>query len=105
MEVFYLFSVRYLRSQSLTARGVKGTRAVLIAVGVVTFLQLVFTYAPFMEALFETRPVDLIHGAEIIGIGVALFFILEIEKTVRRRLAVGDTGTPAHPPHDRHDIR
>ncbi len=86
MEVFYLFSVRYLRSQSLTVRGVKGTRAVLIAVGVVTVLQLIFTYAPFMEALFETRPVDFVHGVEIIAIGVALFFVLEIEKTLRRRL-------------------
>ena len=83
MEVFYLFSVRYLRAPSLTLKGILGTRAVLIAVAVVASLQLVFTYAPFMEALFDTRPVDLIHGLEIIGIGVALFAVLEIEKWLR----------------------
>ena len=86
MEVFYLFSVRYLRAPSLTLKGILGTRAVLVAVAVVVSLQLVFTYAPFMEALFDTRPVDFIHGAEIIGVGVALFAILEIEKWLRNRV-------------------
>ncbi|MDX1656938.1 MAG: HAD-IC family P-type ATPase, partial [Candidatus Competibacteraceae bacterium] len=40
MEVFYLFNVRYLGTGSLTWRGVMGTPAVLVAVGVVTALQL-----------------------------------------------------------------
>lgn len=87
MEVFYLFSVRYLRAPSLTLKGILGTRAVLIAVTVVVALQLVFTYAPFMETFFDTRPVDLIHGAEIIGVGIALFAVLEIEKWLRTRIA------------------
>jgi len=49
--------------------------------------QALFTYAPPMERLFDTRPVDLVHGAEIIGIGIALFVVLELEKGVRRYLA------------------
>ena len=85
MEVFYLFSIRYLDSSSLGFSQLKGTPAVLIAVAVVTSLQLLFTYAPFMERLFDTRPVDFIHGLEIIAIGVALFALLELEKWVRRR--------------------
>jgi hypothetical protein len=38
-----------------------------------------------MEQLFDTRPVDLIHGLEVlgIGIGIGLFLVLEIEKLVR----------------------
>jgi hypothetical protein len=43
-------------------------------------LQLTFTYAPFMEAFFDTRPVDFVHGTEILGIAAALFAILEVEK-------------------------
>jgi magnesium-transporting ATPase (P-type) len=82
MEIFYLFSVRRLRAPSLSLGGIRGTRPVLIALAVVVSLQLVFTYAPFMEAFFDTRPVDFVHGAEILGIGVALFAILEIEKRV-----------------------
>ncbi|MDX5334176.1 MAG: cation-transporting P-type ATPase [Gammaproteobacteria bacterium] len=85
MEIFYLFSIRYLDSSSIGWRQVRGTRAVLIAVGVVVALQLLFTYAPFMETFFDTRPVDFIHGVEIIAIGVTLFALLELEKWVRRR--------------------
>jgi len=84
MEIFYLFSVRYLRAPSLTLAGLKGTRHVLVAVGTVAALQLVFTYAPFMELLFDTRPVDLVHGLEILAVGVALFVVLEVEKFLRR---------------------
>ena len=99
MEIFYLFSVRYLRAPSLTLKGMLGTRAVLVAVTVVVSLQLVFTYAPFMEALFDTRPVDFIHGVEIIGVGIALFAVLEIEKWLRIRMSarrgISDGGRPA----------
>jgi len=87
VEVFYLFSVRYLRSPSFTLVGVRGTRAVLAALGLVVALQLVFTYAPFMERLFDTRPVDFLHGAEIIAVGIALFAALEVEKFIVRRVA------------------
>jgi magnesium-transporting ATPase (P-type) len=89
MEIFYLFSVRYLHAPSLTFEGVLGTRPVLIAITVVTVLQLIFTYAPFMRAFFDTRPVEFLHGAGIIAIGVALFAILEVEKLVLRRIAGG----------------
>jgi magnesium-transporting ATPase (P-type) len=87
MEIFYLFSVRYLRTPSLTLQGLKGTRAVLVALVAVAALQLLFTYAPFMSAFFDTRPVDLLRGAEILAVGAALFAILEIEKRLRARLA------------------
>jgi magnesium-transporting ATPase (P-type) len=86
MEVFYLFSVRYLSVTSLTWRGVLGTPAVLYAVGTVTVLQLIFTYAPVMEAFFDTRPVGLLEGAVVILVGAGLFVLLELEKLLRRRL-------------------
>ncbi|MDX1655526.1 MAG: cation transporting ATPase C-terminal domain-containing protein, partial [Candidatus Competibacteraceae bacterium] len=71
---------------SLTWRGVMGTPAVLVAVGVVTALQLLFTYAPVMERLFDTRPVDISHGAVILAVGMVLFALLELEKWGQRRL-------------------
>ena len=85
MEVFYLFSVRYLYAPSFTLKGLLGTRAVLIAVTTVVVLQLIFTYAPFMEQLFDTRPVDFVHGVEILMLGVILFVVLELEKGIWRR--------------------
>ncbi|HUF22151.1 MAG TPA: cation-transporting P-type ATPase [Burkholderiales bacterium] len=86
MEVFYLFSVRYLRTPSFTMTGVKGTPSVLVAISLVFGLQLLFTYAPFMGFFFGTQPLGIFQGIEIVLVGVALLFILEIEKWLRRAL-------------------
>jgi magnesium-transporting ATPase (P-type) len=92
MEVFYLFSVRFLGSTSLTWRGALGTRPVLIAVGLVTALQFLFTYAPFMNAFFDTRPLAFVTGLQVVAVGVALMLVLEIEKMLRRVLGGGRQG-------------
>jgi magnesium-transporting ATPase (P-type) len=86
LEIFYLFNVRYLGMPSLTLRGVFGTRAVLTAVGVVSALQLLFTYAPFMQALFQTRPLTIAQSLLVIAVGVAAFAIIELEKAIHHRL-------------------
>ena len=85
MEVFYLFSVRFLRTPSLTLRGIVGTPVVLVSVTAVVALQVMFTYAPFMERFFETRPIGIAEGLPVIAAGLMLFVILEIEKAIRRR--------------------
>jgi len=89
MEIFYLFSIRYLHVTSLTLQGIVGTPAVLIGVAGVFIGQLAFTYLPFMQTLFATRAVSLTDGLAIIGVGVLLLLILEVEKLVRRRLRLG----------------
>jgi magnesium-transporting ATPase (P-type) len=83
LEIFYLFSVRYLRTPALTWRGVLGTRAVLLALASIIALQLLFTYAPFMNALFETRPVQIGDGMVAVALGAALLVLLELEKLGR----------------------
>jgi magnesium-transporting ATPase (P-type) len=85
MEIFYLFSVRYLYQTSFTWSGLFGTPAVLIGVSAIITAQLLFTYAPFMQLMFATRAISLLDGMTILGIGVGLFFVLEFEKFVRRR--------------------
>ncbi len=85
-EIFYLFNVRYLHMRSLTWRGALGTPAVLGAIAVVVVAQLVFTYWPPMHDIFGSRPLTLADGALIIGIGIALMLLLEIEKLLLRRL-------------------
>jgi calcium-translocating P-type ATPase len=90
MEIFYLFNVRYLHMTSFTLRGFIGTPAVLWAVGAVVLAQLAFTYAPWMQRLFDTRAVPLLDGLLIIAVGVALMMLLEVEKVVLRRLRLFD---------------
>ena len=89
LEVFYLLSIRYLHASALGRGGLRITRAVGIAVLVVILLQLIFTYAPFMEEFFDARPIDFLHGAEIIGMGLLFFMLLELEKAIRRRTGWG----------------
>ena len=84
MEIFYLFSVRFLNTTSLSLKAALGTRPVLIAITAVTTLQFLFTYAPFMEAFFDTRPLSVPQGLAIVAVGPALLVILEIEKRVLR---------------------
>jgi len=89
MEVFYLFSVRYLKAPSFTVQGVKGTPRVLVAVFGVFALQLLFTYAPFMQSLFASEALSLSTGMVVVLAGVVVLVILEIEKALLRRLGLG----------------
>lgn len=80
MEVFYLFSVRYRLGGSITWEGVKGTPAVLVAVALVIVLQTLFTYVPFMQALFETEPLGFWQLALCAVAGVAVLVVLDLDK-------------------------
>jgi magnesium-transporting ATPase (P-type) len=84
-EIFYLFNVRYLHMTSFTFRGALGTPPVLAAVLIVVAAQLAFTYAPIMQEMFETHPVQFIDGVVIVGAGVLLMLVLETEKAALRR--------------------
>jgi magnesium-transporting ATPase (P-type) len=98
LEIFYLFNVRFLHTTSITLRGALGTPAVLIALAVVLAAQLAFTYAPFMQAAFDTRPLPLAQGALVVALGVAMLLLLEGEKWLLRRLGVPDLQAPAAAP-------
>ena len=86
MEVFYLFSVRYLKAPSFTWQGVRGTPLVLVAVAAVVVLQALFTYTPLMHTLFQTEALSPAWGVGILACGLGVVCILEIEKAVLRRL-------------------
>ncbi|MCK9541296.1 MAG: HAD-IC family P-type ATPase [Novosphingobium sp.] len=85
-EIFYLFNVRYLHMTSLTWRGAMGTPAVLVAIAVLVIGQALFTYAPFMNAIFRSRPLDVGDWALLLATGIGLMLLLEVEKQVMRRL-------------------
>jgi magnesium-transporting ATPase (P-type) len=89
MEIFYLFSVRYVHGPSTTAHGIFGTPAVLIGVALVVAMQLAFTYVPAMQRVFGTAPIGIVDGLLIVGVGVALLLLVEIEKRVVNRVFAG----------------
>jgi magnesium-transporting ATPase (P-type) len=92
MEVFYLFSVRYLDSPSLTLRGALGTRAVWIVISLILVLQWLFTYAAFMHSLFITAPLSLPVLLIAPAAGLILLLVLDLEKRVRRPRVVPTGG-------------
>jgi calcium-translocating P-type ATPase len=85
LQVFYLFNVRFLHAPAITPRGALGTRAVLWALAAVLAAQLVFTYAPFMNAWFESRPVAPLDGVLVVLAGALVMLLLELEKILLRR--------------------
>jgi len=48
--------------------------------------QIAFTYAPFMNGAFSSRPLGFADGVLIVALGVLLMVVLEGEKLLMRRL-------------------
>jgi magnesium-transporting ATPase (P-type) len=87
MEIFHLFFIRNMHGTSLTWKAVRGTKATWMAVIVVTVGQFAITYLPTLQTIFDTASIPFLDGLVIVGIGMALFAIIEIEKQMRLRLS------------------
>jgi magnesium-transporting ATPase (P-type) len=83
LEIFHLFFIRNIHGTSLTWAAVRGTPVVWTVVIAITAAQCAITYLPPMQAILGTQPVALADGVIIIGIGMAFFAIIEIEKQIR----------------------
>ena len=86
MEIAHLFFIRNIYGTSLNWESVKGTKAVWITVGIITAAQFAITYIPLLQGIFGTEAIALKDGLLIIGVGVLLFFSIEVEKQIRLRL-------------------
>jgi magnesium-transporting ATPase (P-type) len=86
MEIFHLFFVRNFYGTSLTWKALRGTGPVWTTVVVITVAQFAITYVPVLQRIFGTHAVPFLDGLLVVGAGVVLFAILEIEKQVRLRL-------------------
>ena len=85
-ELFYLFNCRSL-TRSMLAVGLFSNRWLLVGVAIMIVLQLAFTYVPFMNTIFHSAPIDPVWWLSILGVGLAIYLIVEAEKWLRRRLA------------------
>jgi magnesium-transporting ATPase (P-type) len=86
MEIFHLLFIRNMYGTSLTWKAVRGTRVVWLTVTCVVLAQFAITYLPPLQNVFATVAIPLWDGFLIVGIGVALFAIIEAEKQLRLRL-------------------
>ncbi len=83
MEIFHLFFIRNIYSTSLTWQAVRGTKVVWTVVIIITIAQFAITYLPPLQAVFETESILFLDGLLIVGVGVVLFIIIELEKQMR----------------------
>jgi magnesium-transporting ATPase (P-type) len=86
-EIFYLFSARYLTESSFNREGLLGNRYILMAIALLIFFQLLFTYLPPMQTLFKTTALDAQAWLRIVLVASSVFFIVEMEKAIIRRIA------------------
>ncbi|MCB1706317.1 MAG: cation-transporting P-type ATPase [Halioglobus sp.] len=86
MEIFHLFFIRNIYSTSLTWKGVRGTKVVWTVVVLITLAQFAITYLAPLQAVFATVAMPVLDGLLIVGVGMTLFAIIEIEKQVRLAL-------------------
>ncbi len=84
-QMFYLFNSRFLRESSLVAGRLFTNPVAWMAVGALIAMQLLYVYAPFMNLWFGSEALEMRHWLVPIGIGFAVFLIVEAEKAVLRR--------------------
>jgi Ca2+-transporting ATPase len=86
VELFYLFNCRSL-TESVFKIGVFSNPWVFAGAGALILIQLLFTYAPFMNRFLSSAPLPLIDWGLIVAAGIITYSIIEIEKWLRRRSA------------------
>ena len=86
VELFYLFNCRSL-DRSMFQLGLFSNPWVTWGVFTTIILQLLFTYVPAMNFLFHTSPIPWETWIPIIGIGLGSYFIVGMEKWIRRRFS------------------
>jgi magnesium-transporting ATPase (P-type) len=90
-QLFYLFNSRFLHASSLGFARLLANRVAWLMAGVLVMLQMVFVYAPFMHAWFGSASLPLRLWLIPVGIGLAVFLMVEAEKSLLRRRAGGDS--------------
>lgn len=86
MQIGYLFNCRSL-DHSWWSVGAFSNRVLLIGIAIMIGLQLIFTYAPFMNLIFQTGPMGWQIWLGVVALGIATSLIVGAEKWVRARLA------------------
>ncbi|PKN06817.1 MAG: carbonate dehydratase, partial [Deltaproteobacteria bacterium HGW-Deltaproteobacteria-7] len=82
IELTYLFNCRSL-TRSMFKIGLLSNPWVLAGSGLMIVLQLLFTYAPFMNKVFHSAPIGANDWLLIVGVALAVYCIIGLEKWVR----------------------
>ena len=84
-QVFYLLNSRYLLDSSFSLSAHLGNSYLPLGIGAVVILQLLFTYAPPLQAMFGNEAIPLRVWPWLLAGGLLFFVVVEAEKFVIRR--------------------
>ncbi|MFB7886060.1 HAD-IC family P-type ATPase [Microbacterium sp. NPDC056057] len=93
-QLAFLFNCRFLTRSSLTLDVLRGNRVVWWSALALVVLQLVYTYVPFMNVLFESRPLAAASWILPIVVSIGIFLAVEALKAVLRARR-GSSGSAA----------
>ncbi len=79
IETFYLFNCRSL-TKSILKMGFFSNKLIFLGVGIMILVQIIFTYLPTMNEIFQSQAIDLDSWLKIIGVSFVIFIIIEIKK-------------------------
>ena len=96
VEIAYLFSCRSLK-HSVFAIGWFTNRWVIAGSLAMLGAQLFFTYAPVMNRLFHTAPINAESWLRIAAVAAIAFIVVELEKWIRFGKHRGDSAVPNQP--------
>lgn len=83
-EAFYLLNCRSLQ-RSFLAVGFNSNPWIWVGIGVMMFLQLLFTYLPIMNSWFSSAPISAEAWVRVFGGGLLIFVLVGLEKHWRFR--------------------
>ena len=84
VEIFYLFNARSLTRSPFHVGFFSNPWAIGGAL-LMALIQVLFTFAPFMNRLFNSAPIPLPLWIDVLAFGLTAFFLVEIEKWLRSR--------------------
>ncbi|MDR2203168.1 MAG: cation-transporting P-type ATPase [Nitrososphaerota archaeon] len=84
-EMFYLFNCRNIHN-SIFSKGFLRNKVPFIVSGILLLIQIVFTYLPFMQQLFNTAPLLLIDWLYLLAGGAIILLVVELEKILSRKI-------------------
>lgn len=83
-EIFYLFNIRFLLDFSLTRQGIFGNSYALAAIMAVVIFQMLFTYFPPLQRLFDTEALAPATWVYIVLVASTVLVLVELEKLIVR---------------------
>jgi magnesium-transporting ATPase (P-type) len=87
-ELVYLFNSRHFVASSFARDTLYGNRVAFWMAALLLVLQVAFTHAPPMQALFKTVPLDAAAWSVVVALSLLKFTFVEAEKALLRRLGV-----------------